>query len=420
MNKKNKIISIIVSVVIAVVAFFGGYVARYYFADDDVRAIRDLVEKYKKHYYYDDGNIVKDISNAILDEYSTYYTAEEFQEILNGAQGNFKGIGLGFTIDSLYVATVLGNSPCEKAGVKSGGTLTAINFGSGDFPVKNIDEFTAVLNSVPDDKDFTITINYGGVLKEFTVAKKDYKRTYVHYYDNLGYNGFSDASGEMQLVKLSDNSVIENSSVGYIVYESFNGTDNNLNGSAKQIEEVLNKFKLDGKKNIIFDLRDNGGGYMDILSKVVSHFIDAGDNKKALISVAIDKYGKREEFFSSKCDYSKYGFENIIILANENSASASEAFIGAVLDYDKNGIVKVLVSSSISKGEKVYRTYGKGIMQNTFINLDGSAVKLTTAEIFWPVSNVSIHKKGVVGEDSGKVLKVEKENALNYALELLK
>jgi carboxyl-terminal processing protease len=208
--------------------------------------------------------------------------------------------------------------------------------------------------------------------------------------------------------------------VGYIVYESFNGTNSDLNGSARQIEEILNKFKRDGKKDVIIDLRNNGGGYMSILSKIVCHFIDAGDGKKALISVAVDKHGEREEYFSSKCDYSRYGFENIIILANENTSSASEAFIGAVLDYDKKGIVKVLVSSSIKNGEKVYKTYGKGIMQNTFANLDGSAVKLTIAEIFWPISNVSIHKKGVIGEDSGKVLKVEKENALNYALELLK
>ena len=79
-----------------------------------------------------------------------------------------------------------------------------------------------------------------------------------------------------------------------------------------------------------------------------------------------------------------------------------------------------VVSSSIKNGERVYKTYGKGIMQSTYVNFDGSAVKLTTAKIFWPISNTSIHKDGVIGLDSGKILKVEKENALNYALELVK
>lgn len=420
MNKKKKILISVFAVVLAVVSFFSGYLARYYFLDDDERAILDLVEKYKKYYYYDDGDIVKDISYAILDEYSTYYTAEEYKEILSGAKGNYKGIGLGFTNNTLYVATVLGNSPCEKAGVKVGGVLSYINIGSGDLPVNTLEEFSSVLNSAPDDKDFTIKINYSGVIKQFVVAKENYKRSYVHYYDASGYYGFNDDSGNMTLKKLGDESLIADNSVGYIVYESFNGTENNINGSAMQIENVLNKFKTDGRKNVIIDLRDNGGGYMSILSKISAHFIDVGDNEKALISLAVDKYGNKEEFYSSKCDYSSYGFENIIILANENSASASEAFIGAVLDYDKRGIVKVLVSSSTLNGEKVYKTYGKGIMQSTYVNFDGSAVKLTTAEIFWPVSNTTIHKKGVIGLDSGKILKVEKENALFYALELVK
>ena len=59
-------------------------------------------------------------------------------------------------------------------------------------------------------------------------------------------------------------------------------------------------------------------------------------------------------------------------------------------------------------------------MQSTYVNADGSAVKLTTAEIFWPISNTSIHKVGLVGLDSGKILKVDKETALSAALDLLK
>ena len=78
-----------------------------------------------------------------------------------------------------------------------------------------------------------------------------------------------------------------------------------------------------------------------------------------------------------------------------------------------------LVSSSKLGNETVYKTYGKGIMQSTYVNVDGSAVKLTTAEIFWPISYTSIHKVGVIGKDTGKILKADKNNSLSYALELV-
>ncbi len=417
--KTRKIILGILSIVILVATFFGGYALRYFTLDDDVRAVYDLVTKYKKYYYFDDGDLVKDISHGILDDYSTYYTKDEYLEIMNSAKGNFSGIGISIYSDSLKIMSVYGNSPAEKAGIKEGGVITAIDIGSGYIGVDNFSGFTAVIDAVDNDKDFKLKLSYNGEIKEFTLAKKQFKRTYVHYYDQSGCYGFNDLSGSIKLEKLSDDSLISNSSVGYIVYDSFNGTENNMSGSKKQFEEVLKKFKEDGRESVIIDLRNNPGGYMSVLSDVSRHFIGVESGKKVAISVAKDKYGNEETFYSSSVDYDSYNFKNIIILANENSASASEAFIGAVLDYDSKNIVKVLVSSSYKNGEKVYKTYGKGIMQNTYLNLDGSAVKLTIAEIFWPVSQASIHGVGVLGTDSGKILAVESDNALQRAIELV-
>ena len=90
--------------------------------------------------------------------------------------------------------------------------------------------------------------------------------------------------------------------------------------------------------------------------------------------------------------------------------------LSAVLDYDKTNKVTVLVSSSTLNGKKVYKTYGKGIMQSTYRHIDGSAVTLTVAQTYWPISNVTIHRVGVIGKESGKILAVEKENALDTAL----
>ena len=106
-------------------------------------------------------------------------------------------------------------------------------------------------------------------------------------------------------------------------------------------------------------------------------------------------------------------------MCDEGTASAAEALIGAILDYDSENIVSVVVSSSTLNGETVYKTYGKGIMQTTYANLDGSAVKLTTAGIFWPVSNVTIHDVGITTNVSSKVVNAQKETALETALSLM-
>ncbi len=421
MNKNLKKILIgVTSVALIVGVFFAGYFCRYFTLDEDYRGIYDLITKYKKYYYFDDGDLVKDISDAILDNYSTYYTKEEYREVRNAARGNYNGIGVAVTGEPLKIVSVYGNSPAENVGIKAGGIITAIDVGSGYINANNKSDFTAILNSINDGKDLKIKIDYNGEIKEYNLKKQAYKRTYVHYYDESGYYGFNEIEGELGFNKISNTTLINDSSVGYIVYDSFNGTENNLSGSKKQFEEVLKKFKNDNRSNVIVDLRNNGGGYMSILSTVSSHFIDVEKGDKVPICIAVDKYGNKEIYKSEKCDYSDYNFSNIIILANENSASASEAFIGAVLDYDKNNIVKVLVSSSYKNGEKVYKTYGKGIMQNTYVNSDGSAVKLTTAEIFWPISNTSIHGVGAIGLEEGKILAVDSDKILDKALELVK
>ena len=106
-------------------------------------------------------------------------------------------------------------------------------------------------------------------------------------------------------------------------------------------------------------------------------------------------------------------------MCDEGTASASEALIGAMLDYDVNNIVSVVVSSSTLNGQTVYKSYGKGIMQSTFVNPGGSAVKLTSACIFWPVSNTTIHNKGITTNVSNKVVNAPKETALETALSLM-
>ena len=109
------------------------------------------------------------------------------------------------------------------------------------------------------------------------------------------------------------------------------------------------------------------------------------------------------------------------MILNENSASASEALYGAIYDYSvKNNFnLKTVISSSIKNEQTVYKSYGKGIMQTTYLNSDGSAVKLTTAKLYWPLSETCIHDVGITTAlKYGNIICADKENALQVALSI--
>ena len=130
---------------------------------------------------------------------------------------------------------------------------------------------------------------------------------------------------------------------------------------------------------------------MDIMCKIASHLIGTDENNP-LVAKAVYKDGKIDKFTTSNVKYKKYDFERIIFLANEDTASASEALIGACLDYDSRDVVRVVLSKGANGS---YKTYGKGIMQTTTEHYSGSAIKLTTAQIYWPTSNETIHDVGI-------------------------
>ena len=204
----------------------------------------------------------------------------------------------------------------------------------------------------------------------------------------------------MSLILYGDGNAELGDDAAYIKYTGFNGRggDTKVNSSSWQMKVALQKFRENKKSKLILDLRNNGGGYMDILENIAAHFIDCEHGSKKLVSKAVYKDESESKFYSTSVDYSDYGFEKIVILANAGTASASEALIGAMLDYDVGKRVSVVLSASKKKdtGESVYKSYGKGIMQTTYVNpLGGDAIKLTTAKIYWPVSNLSIHDVGV-------------------------
>lgn len=414
-SKVKKILIPILAVILAVGVFFLGFLTRELTYSNAQKAVLNLLDKYEKYYLYEDENVVDVISSAILDKYSTYMTKEEYQSVLNQALGNYEGIGLAFKSKSNKIEGVSLNSSCYKAGVKAGGTLVKIKKDSLEKDITTVDDLTDFLSNVKNGESLTITVDYDNEIVSYNVTKSSYKKSYVSYMDNSGEYAFVE-DGDFSLKKISDNK-ISNNQVAYIKYEQFSGREEGVYGSVTQLKTALDKFKQSSKKSLILDLRDNGGGYMDVLCEVAGLFVEKHSDKQ-LVSYAKDKNNKIKSFYIENNYYSTYNFEKIIVLANDSTASASEVLIGAMLDYDTQNKVSVVLEKSLENGD-VYKTYGKGIMQTTYNNLDGSAVKLTTAQIYWPVSNISIHGEGITKNTSEKVKNSTQSSALDFALSLL-
>ena len=184
----------------------------------------------------------------------------------------------------------------------------------------------------------------------------------------------------------------------YIRLTQFNGN------AATEFQLAMDKFKEEGKTNLVLDLRSNGGGYMNILQEIASYFCK-GESGSSLVALAKYREGQKEKFYSKDSYYADYFQETskIKVLADSLTASASECLLGSMLDYG------AITYSDICLSERngVAKTYGKGIMQSTypfgFIG-DVDAIKLTTAQIYWPKSENCIHGRGILPEDGTKTV----------------
>ena len=161
MNKKLKIvIACISSVLILASTFVLGFFTREWTLDKETRQIMNLIDKYKKYYYFEQENVVDIISNEILDKYSTYYSKEEYEIVKRSAKGYGEGIGLLFLKNSSVINSVLGNSPAELQGVKEGGEVISINVGKGMVTPEDKSVIPNMIASACNGADITIKVKY--------------------------------------------------------------------------------------------------------------------------------------------------------------------------------------------------------------------------------------------------------------------
>ena len=417
MKDKTKKILIPIAITLGVAAvFFIGFFTRELTYSKTQRALLNIIDKYEKYYYYESDDVIDIISDAIFDKYSYYMTKEEYQAVKKEAGGDQQGIGLSFYSGSLKIVGVVTNSPCDKAGVEAGGVIEKIEVNGQDKPFTDYNSFIDVLDGVSIGGSVKLTINYDGEVKSYSVVKSEYKRSYVTYRDSSGTYNFID-SGGMNLT-LDSAISIQTPNTAYIKYEKFSGKSSGNNGSIGQLKTALSKFADGGNKNLILDIRNNGGGAMEILSEVAGLFVEKQGNNQ-VVAISKDKYDKEKLFYVKNNVSSVYGIEKLIVLANQNTASASEAFIGALLDYDLQNKVTVVLDGYEENGEVKYKTFGKGIMQTTYTNLDGSAVKVTTAKLYWPKTQTIIHSVGITEATSPKVKNAVNGDAYEYAINML-
>lgn len=296
-------------------------------------------------FYVDTANINKLTENAItdllsrLDPHSVYITKAEVEEMNQPLEGNFEGVGISFNIiqDTLIVMTTIPGGPSEKVGLRPGDRIVKVDAKNiASTGIKSQDVFgllrgpkgtTVVLKIVRKGEDSPL---------EFTIIRD-----------------------KIPIYSL-DAAFMLNKETAFIKLNRF---------SATTIEEYTNAVKSlekQGKlKNMVLDLRGNGGGYLGAAYELANQFLEA----KKLIVYTEGSHSPRKDYLSNtNGDFLK---GNLIILIDEGTASASEIVSGAIQDWDRG----VLIGR---------RTFGKGLVQQPFALNDGSIIRLTTAHYYTP------------------------------------
>lgn len=278
------------------------------------------------------------------DVYSRYYTADEYAQETASTDGAYAGIGVSIQKNKnggVQIAECYEGGPGAEAGLQTGDVITAIN----DTDVTDM-ELSDVVSLIRENKDNTI------VLTVFRENEEKSREISVDVTDVELPSVF----GEMLDKK-----------TGYIQITQFTGV------TLQQYKDMFVELKDKGMERLVIDLRDNPGGLLTSVCDILREILPEG-----LIVYTEDKYGNREE---ENCDGKHQLDMPLAVLVNENSASASEIFAGAVQDHEVGTIVGTT-------------TYGKGVVQELRQLSDGSAVKLTVSNYYTPNGN-SINKVGI-------------------------
>lgn len=407
-KSKKKAKTAICAVSLAVVSFALGLGVGPLLIDEELRDIIKIKRSIQDMYYYDvtDEQFYKALFEAInedvLDPYSAYMNGEEYAANQSQAAGNRSGTGLLYATKTypdyqeVYVNSVRGNSPAEKAGLVRGDRIVAVGETQEDLmTLTNYAQLKTFIEGQATDDIFYMQYSRGGATQTVQLSNSAFVENYVYYRTGETSYAFAGKNADVW-TETSAPIVGLPQDTAYIRLTKFNG------GAATQFFKAMNVFKADGKKQLVLDLRGNGGGYMHIFSEIAAYFCKSSTDTKPLAAVAEYKDGRKEYFYAARNVFADYfdGESKIYLMADVDSASASECLIGAMVDYGALAMENIC----LIERNGVAKTYGKGIMQTTYPLgiFYPDAIRLTTAQIKWPVSGHCIHGVGVTYADGCK------------------
>ena len=296
------------------------------------------------NFYVDTVNNDKLVEEAIkgmlesLDPHSTYTDAKETKELEEPLQGEFSGIGIQFNMkqDTLYVIQTIVGGPSEKVGIMAGDRIVTVN-------------------------DTTIA---GKKMKNTDIMKRlrGKKGTKVTVQVKRGSNPelitFRITRDNIPLYSV-DAAYMIDAKTGYILISRFGAKTH------EEMMEAIKKLEKQGMKQLIIDLGNNGGGYLNAAIDMCNEFLQ----RRQLIVYTEGNSSPRQE--ATADGFGNYKDLKMVVLVDQFSASASEIFSGAMQDWDRAVVVG-------------RRSYGKGLVQRPFRFDDGSMMRLTVARYYTP------------------------------------
>lgn len=287
----------------------------------------------------------KGIVDALGDPYSTYMNAQENRELFQVLEGKFGGVGIVLSLKDpkkLVVLRPIKNSPAGKAGIQPGDVIIKID--DKDTISMEQDKAVGLMRGNPGTK---VTLGlYRESTKKSTTVSLTRENITVPTVDGGALPGSPD--------------------IAYINISQF------ASDTGSELKDTLNNMGIEKFKGLILDMRYNHGGELNAAVQVASYFVPEGP-----VVYIVDKQGN----IDTKMASGTYLGMPMVVLVNEESASAAEIVAGAIKDEKTATIVGV-------------KTFGKGIVQTIFPLDSGTSVKLTTAKYLTP-SKVSINKIGI-------------------------
>lgn len=317
-----------------------------------------MSEQIIERFYVDSVNSDKMVQEAIvamlktLDPHSTYSDPEETKELSTPLTGNFSGIGVQFNMlnDTLFVIQTTSGGPSEKVGILPGDRIIQ----AGDSVIAG--------RKLPNSRIIKILRGEKGSQVLLKVLRKGSPEPIA----------FLVTRDDIPVYSV-DAAYMADPTTGYIRISRF-GEE-----TEKEFEKALSDLRAKGMQNLIIDLEDNGGGYLQAAHQLASHFLEKGD---MVVYTDAPKMGRSDFRVERAGDFRK---GRLVIMANQYSASAAEILSGAVQDNDRGLIVG-------------RRTFGKGLVQRPFPFPDGSMIRLTVSRYYTP-SGRSIQKPYAPGDE---------------------